>query len=217
MAEFKIIEERGVMAMDQLASADHAESPLHHVNLPELGHADAADQAGVTLQEKALVGHLVLRGKADEPAFTSAINAVFGVGLPERLTGSGEGDTVIRWISPDEWLVTLPAEQSYEKELALQSASAGHFAVVNVSGGQTLLLLSGQKAGEVLQKSTSYDIHKSNFPIGKTVTTTFAKTQVVLSRIGEDRWELIVRRSFADYLWLWLQDACAEFGLAVVG
>jgi sarcosine oxidase subunit gamma len=24
-----------------------------------------------------------------------------------------------------------------------------------------------------------------------------------------------VRRSFSDYIWLWLQDACAEFGLAI--
>ncbi|TNF08513.1 MAG: sarcosine oxidase subunit gamma, partial [Pseudomonadales bacterium] len=30
-----------------------------------------------------------------------------------------------------------------------------------------------------------------------------------------DTWELVIRRSFADYFWLWLQDACAEYGLAV--
>ncbi|OUC50154.1 hypothetical protein B7939_13495, partial [Eggerthia catenaformis] len=30
-----------------------------------------------------------------------------------------------------------------------------------------------------------------------------------------DTWELVVRRSFADYFWLWLQDASAEYGLQV--
>ncbi|WP_229775730.1 sarcosine oxidase subunit gamma family protein, partial [Pseudomonas laurentiana] len=29
-------------------------------------------------------------------------------------------------------------------------------------------------------------------------------------------WELLIRRSFSDYWWLWLQDAANEFGLNVI-
>ena len=87
--------------------------------------------------------------------------------------------------------------------------------MVNVSGGQTLLELSGPKVRELLMKSTSYDVHPSNFPVGKAVGTVFAKSQLVIRHTGEDTWELVVRRSFADYFWLWLQDASAEYGLAV--
>ena len=43
----------------------------------------------------------------------------------------------------------------------------------------------------------------------------FAKSQCVIRHTGEDTWELVVRRSFADYFWLWLQDASAEYGLQV--
>jgi len=39
----------------------------------------------------------------------------------------------------------------------------------------------------------------------------------VIRRTGEQQWELVIRRSFADYVWLWLQDACAEYGLVVRG
>ena len=39
----------------------------------------------------------------------------------------------------------------------------------------------------------------------------------VIRRTGEEVWELVVRRSFADYIWLWLQDAGAEYGLAIEG
>ncbi|PCB40388.1 sarcosine oxidase subunit gamma family protein, partial [Pseudomonas aeruginosa] len=88
-------------------------------------------------------------------------------------------------------------------------------AVVNVSGGQTLLELSGANVRELLMKSTSYDVHPSNFPVGKAVGSIFAKSQCVIRHTGEDTWELVVRRSFADYFWLWLQDASAEYGLQV--
>ncbi|KAA5829351.1 sarcosine oxidase subunit gamma, partial [Pseudomonas chlororaphis] len=68
---------------------------------------------------------------------------------------------------------------------------------------------------QVLMKSTSYDVHPNNFPVGKAVGTVFAKSQLVIRRMGEDTWELVIRRSFSDYWWLWLQDAAAEYGLSI--
>ena len=53
--------------------------------------------------------------------------------------------------------------------------------------------------------------------LSKVVTSVFAKSQAVISRSGEETWDLVVRRSFADYLWLWLQDASAEYGLQIKG
>jgi sarcosine oxidase subunit gamma len=38
---------------------------------------------------------------------------------------------------------------------------------------------------------------------------------LVIRHTGEDTWELLIRRSFSDYWWLWLQDAAAEYGLSV--
>jgi sarcosine oxidase subunit gamma len=37
----------------------------------------------------------------------------------------------------------------------------------------------------------------------------------VIRHTGEDTWELLIRRSFADYWWMWLQDAAAEYGLGI--
>ncbi|WP_218060855.1 sarcosine oxidase subunit gamma family protein, partial [Pseudomonas defluvii] len=58
--------------------------------------------------------------------------------------------------------------------------------------------------------------HPNNFPVGKAVSTVFAKSQLVIRRSSEDTWELLIRRSFSDYWWLWLQDAANEFGLNVI-
>uniref|UniRef100_UPI0015551FFD sarcosine oxidase subunit gamma n=1 Tax=Pseudomonas tumuqii TaxID=2715755 RepID=UPI0015551FFD len=125
-------------------------------------------------------------------------------------------DTSLQWLGPDEWLLIVPSGSEFAVEQKLRAALDGqHVAVVNVSGGQTLLELSGPKVREMLMKSSIYDVHPSNFPVGKAVGTMFAKSQLVIRHTGEDTWELVVRRSFADYIWLWLQDASAEYGLAI--
>jgi len=41
----------------------------------------------------------------------------------------------------------------------------------------------------------------------------FAKTTVLLRRPDAEHWELVIRRSFADYLYRWLLDAGEEYGI----
>lgn len=201
----------------QRPDAAHAESPLFHAGLHELA-GKGSSTAGVTLCEKKLLGHLTLRGDARDPAFAGGVHKALGLELPVALTLVADGDTSLQWLAPDEWLLIVPGGTEYAVEQKLRAALDGlFFAVVNVSGGQTLLELSGPKVREMLMKSTSYDVHPSNFPVGKAVGTHFAKSQLVIRHTAEDTWELVVRRSFSDYFWLWLQDASAEFGLAIKG
>jgi sarcosine oxidase subunit gamma len=47
------------------------------------------------------------------------------------------------------------------------------------------------------------------------VTTHFAKASVVMNRVDERRFMLVVRRSFSDYVWRWIEDATDEFGLVI--
>ncbi len=204
-----------VVMMDQLPGAGpRAESPLQHVDLDSLTDSEA-QSAGVQLRERKLLGHLVLRGSRENASFLNGVERVVGMALPETLQSVASETRSLGWISPDEWLLILPGNEAFEVEQQLREAIEGHYAVVNVSGGQTLIELSGEQAVNVLKKSTGYDLHAGNFPPGKVVTTTFAKTQAVIRRIDDTRWELIIRRSFADYVWLWLQDAAAEYGLSV--
>jgi sarcosine oxidase subunit gamma len=175
--------------------------------------------AAVVLREHAFLGHLLLRGRTDAQGFAAAIKQVLGVALPTRplqLHVDETNGVSVQWNSPDEWLIIVPEGQAHATELRLRAAlnaQGGHYALVDVSAGQTLLSLSGAQAREVLMKSTPYDVHPEHFPPGKAVGTVFAKTSVLLRRPGGDRWELVVRRSFADYVARWLLDAGAEFGL----
>lgn len=192
-----------------------AESPLHHADLPSLV-GKGRKNPGVTLREKKFLGHLTLRGNAHDPAFVSGVQQALGLELPVALTVVASGETSLQWMGPDEWLLIVPGGEELAAEQKLREALDGqHIQVVNVSGGQTLLELSGPRVREVLMKSTSYDVHPNNFPVGKAVGTVFAKSQLVIRLTGEDTWELLIRRSFSDYWWLWLQDACAEHGLSI--
>lgn len=173
--------------------------------------------SGVSLEEKAMLGHLILRGGAI--VLDEAVREVLGLNLPAKpqsLCVDAAGERSIQWLAPDEWLVIVPGGEEFELENRLRDRLGGaHFSVVNVSGGQTLLEISGEKARELLMKSVIYDVHPRAFPVGKGVTTVFAKATAIVRRPSEERWELVIRRSFADYVYRWLVDAGEEYGLVV--
>ncbi|WP_010211899.1 sarcosine oxidase subunit gamma [Pseudomonas syringae group genomosp. 3] len=192
-----------------------AESPLSHASLDSLIGKGRASP-GVFLREKKLLGHLTLRGDAHDQAFAAGVHKALGRELPAALMLVINGESSLQWLGPDEWLLIVPSGEEFAAEQKLREALAGlHIAIVNVSGGQSILELTGPKVRQVLMKSTSYDVHPDNFPVGKAVGTVFAKSQLVIRRTGEETWELLIRRSFSDYWWLWLQDASAEYGLSI--
>ncbi|AJY48950.1 sarcosine oxidase subunit gamma [Halomonas sp. KO116] len=193
-----------------------AESPLawsyHHTGRPSV-----SESSRVVIRERAMSGQLILRGGAI--VLDEAVRQVLGVGLPARpntLSQDASGERSAQWLSPDEWLLIVPGGEEFSLEGQLRKALGNaHYAIVNVSGGQTLLELEGERATELLMKSTLYNVHPAAFPVGKGVTTVFAKSNLILRRPTENRWELVLRRSFADYLYRWLLDAGEEYAIGV--
>jgi sarcosine oxidase subunit gamma len=196
-------------------TGEKAESPLFHADLGSLVGKGRANP-GVILRDKKLLGHLTLRGDRHDAAFAAGVATALGMELPGPLKVVVSGESSLQWLGPDEFLLIVPTGEELSAEQRLREALVGqHIAVINVSGGQSLLELTGPKVREVLMKSTSYDVHPSNFPVGKAVGTVFAKSQLMIRRTGEETWELVIRRSFSDYWWMWLQDASAEYGLSI--
>jgi sarcosine oxidase subunit gamma len=192
------------------------ESPLAY-SYRHSGAPQAGDSSRLKLRERALLGHLILRGGAI--VLDEAVRDVLGLNLPgqpQALVQDASGERSIQWLSPDEWLLIVPGGEECPLETKLRDyLGSAHFAISDVSGGQTLLELSGEAVQELLMKTVIYDVHSSNFPVGKGVTTVFAKATTIIRRPSEERWELIVRRSFADYCYRWLLDAAAEYGVNV--
>jgi sarcosine oxidase subunit gamma len=208
-----------------MAEASRRESPLARVRLARQGAAPRA-AAGVVVRERVFLGHLNLRGKPDDAHFTRAVSAVLGGDLPlQPNTVREAGDTTVFWLGPDEWLILTADGRGDELVRALRAALAGahagdtevagaHVAVTDVSGGQTVLSLSGPAVRDLLAKGCPLDLHPRAFGIGRCAQSHLAKAPLLLRLAdGTPTFELIIRRSFSDYVWAWLDDAAAEFGL----
>jgi len=199
------------------------ESALQHANMKKLAVRTSSGQ-GVTITELPVIGLLLLRTRTEQQAMSSALESTLSLDVPGVLSVStaekasrNVGETsCIRWMAPDEWLLSCPLQDAFDIENKLRESMGDvSMAIANVSGGYTMLELQGVNANDVLKKSTGYDVHPSNFWPGKVVNTVFAKAQVTMRCIEIDQYELIIRRSFADYVWHWIQVASVEYGLNI--
>jgi sarcosine oxidase subunit gamma len=204
--------------MNQVPGAEiQGQSPLHHADLASLAK-QGPKSGGVYLREHKLLGHLTLRCDQNNAGQLEAVERVLGMALPLKpLTSVEKGSYSIRWMSPDEWLILVPGLEAFDIESKFRDEMAGHYSLVNSSGGSTVLEVSGTNVVDMLKKSTPIDFHSKEFPVGKVVSTIFAKSTAIIRRTGESKFELVIRRSFSDYVWLWIQDSSREYGLVVEG
>ncbi len=191
---------------------------LDHLHLD----ARAVEQPGearVVLCERRLVGKLNLRGRPTE-SFLAAAGQALGFEPPVAPnTTAGTAGRIALWLGPDEWLIVTPPGGEDETAEALRAALEGrHAAVTDVSDGRAVIGLSGACAREVLTKGCPLDLHARAFGPGRCAQSSLAKALVILHQTGDEpAYDIYVERSFADYLWAWLEDAAAEYGLAIVG
>ena len=192
------------------------QSALAALGLATKARGNAAG-AGVTLRERGPRGQLCLRG-APEPEFTAAVKQVFGIEPPLRAgTTGGHGDRTLFWLGPDEWLAVF-GDQELDRMIAeLREALASRqAAVVDVSHARAIISVAGPRARQVLQKGCPLDLHPSRFRAGACAPSKFARCHVLLHQSDDvPAYDLYVPRSFARYLWAWLEDAAAEYGLAI--
>lgn len=198
-----------------MSNSIQVESPLHHAQLDQLiGQSNAG---GIVLHEHKLLGHLNLRGNSADTEFLAGVQEALGVALPITPCSSAKSELAqIMWLAPDEWLIVVASGTEVDVEQKLRTYLKGHFAVSDISGAQTILELSGSNIIELMKKSTGYNLHLDSFPVGKVVGTTFAKAGAHILRVSEDTFQLVIRRSFSDYIWLWIQQGSQEYGLTIV-
>ena len=206
-----------------------AESFLRHSPLAHLGLAaratEAIAEAGVTLGERPYRGLVNLRGPAGDKAFDAAVKKALGVALPvEPNTTTAKGDVTVFWLGPDEWWVVTPdggPAMADKLRTALEGQKA---AVTDVSESRTCIHLRGTRARDLLAKGCSLDLHPRVFTAGGCAQSHCAKTMITLHQVADDgdsdegggpAYDVYVLNSFAEYLWLWLEDAAREYGLGV--
>ncbi len=171
--------------------------------------APGPDNAGVTLEVRPDFGYLNLRGNPGDEQFLQALQATLGQPLPTNANTFTVGEDTTYWLGPDEWLLAtgLGKESGIAEHLG-KSLSGQCYSLVDVTGGQVLLRLGGSHAREVLAQGCTLDLHPRAFKVGQCAQTTLTKTSMLIALIDDaPTFDIIVRRSFAEYAALWLHHS----------
>jgi len=91
-----------------------------------------------------------------------------------------------------------------------------HAAVTLTGESMTVIRLTGAHARDVLAKGCPIDIHPRVFCSGQCAQTTLARADMTMHMTADDAYDIIVRRSFGEYVLTWLEDAAREYGVRVV-
>lgn len=189
------------------------QSPLHAFGLA--AQARAIDgTCGVWANEMPLLGYISLRGDPSNSAFTEAVAVVTGVPLPlAPCSFEASGGVKVLWLSPDEWMIVCERRRLADLSRGLVTALKDtRSQVADNSGGYTQVVLQGPNALDVLQHTSVYDF--AALAAGRVVGTTFGKSSVYAHRAG-DGFCLLMRRSFADYIWRYLVRSATPYGLGI--
>jgi sarcosine oxidase subunit gamma len=180
----------------------------------------SVDGDSVTLGEMPFCDMLNIRGNAADVAFVQAVQLATGLALPVVANTATLGESgQLLWLGPDEWVLKLPPSSAHYQhpspaeamEATLRSALAGkHVSLVPVGHGFTTLTVEGAGAAALLARGCPLDFHPRAFAAGAVAQSHVAKAgATIVCLTAGTHFELIVRRSFADYLYRWLCEAGA--------
>lgn len=196
-----------------MANPSQRQGPLDHLGLA--ARTPTAGDNGIQLTAMPVPSIIELRGTWSE-AFATAVQQVIGVAPPEKSPDvvDGRGITVF-WMGPDRWWLIsdttgLPSVNELRQNLAAFTAGA-----VEIGDAFAAITLSGANARDVLSKGCTFDLHPTSFRPQQVVQTNLAKAQVALYLSDDTTYRIYVRRSFAEYMWTWLEDAGMEYGVSV--
>ena len=173
-------------------------------------------RSDVWFEEYAALTHLNLRGNLEDPGFTASVTGVLGIappGVTNRVARTS--DTCLHWWSLDEWLIVSTLSAALIEKALTVSLAGRHYALVNLSGGQTVLRIGGVRARDILASDCTLDFHPRVFRQGDCRQSLLAGAPVLIRRVDEVdevAFDLVVRRSFSRHLFDWLTDAAHETG-----
>ncbi len=148
------------------------------------------------------------------PEHTGLLGRAFGVPLPVQACRVGRaGHKAALWLGPDEWLLLAEdgAQAGIEAGFASVAATTT-FSLVDVSHRHAAVRLDGPAAEAVLSAGCPLDLHVTAFAPDTCARTLFGKCEVVLWRTQHGAFRMEFARSYADYVWSFLEAACTDIG-----
>lgn len=162
------------------------------------------------ISDNSQLGQVNIRGDVKDDLFIDTIRGIVGNELPTEPNTVTLGEQfIILWLGENEWLIITPENGERELITLLKNKMGGIFmSFTDVSSSQCIIRVTGSHVRDVLAKGCSLDLHSRSFDVGKCAQSLIAAVGVTIRQIDSTpSFELIVRRSFAEYLVNWLYDA----------
>ena len=141
-----------------------------------------------------------------------AVNVVLGADWPHKTGTVVTGRAEVICVGPTDWVLLADDPDATSWLERIDAAFQGStFRATDVSRALTRLQISGPEVRDLLAKGCSLDLHPPLFPPGRVARTRFAGMPVIVWCTGTSAFDLIVTRSYTDYLLSWLADAELEF------
>ncbi len=126
---------------------------------------------------------------------------------------AGHGDFAIRPCAPGQWFAVADAPLDPATLRKIEAALAGKADVIDQSAGRVRVVIAGANVRAALAKGVPVDLHPDVFETGRTATTLCGHLTVTLTRTGDDRFDILVMRSYAAALWESLIEMGLEYGI----
>lgn len=117
----------------------------------------------------------------------------------EKLLSSAT-ELAVRFSAPGEWLVLSENDTPEGLQRRLDALCNGRAHIVDQSEARVLFRLSGPSTRRILAKGIGLDLDSSVFATGASANALCGHIAVNLARTGEDAFELLAPRSFAESL-----------------
>ena len=189
-----------------MAETAQARSPLAHLAAP-------AGAATLAMRELAFRGLIDLRVDPRDKGAWAALESALVAALPQANRSVECAAGSVLWLGPDEFLVITEAGRETALAASLSAALRGRRgAVIDITDGRTIMALAGRHARDLLAKGSGLDLHPRSFAPGHCAQSFLAKVKIALHQLDDaPSYQIIVERSVAEYLFLWLADAAREF------
>ena len=164
----------------------------------------------ITARRYSLVQLSARRGQSD--ALAGAMRSAFGLDLPPPGRAATAGELTALWMQPSTWLLVAPSAEPGTLARSVKDACGGAGSVVDQTQGRAVLLLSGDRAREVLARICRLDLHVLAFHPGDVAATPVAELPCLLyQRDDAPSFEVIVPASCAA----WFAEAVRRAAMSI--
>ena len=130
----------------------------------------------------------------------------------ERFSGLSDGtDWSVRAAGPGQWFIVGNDPKPQHELTTLMGTLQPAAYAIDQSAGRVRIHAEGTMVERVLCKGTAVELAIAAFPTDHSVTTRVGHITAHLTRTGENAFEIMVLRGFAESLWDDLARMCAEY------